>query len=290
MTDVTIELGPNRYGKSAIRLVRVDRSDPGRHVVRDLTVDVALEGDFAAAHTTGDNALVVPTDTMKNTVYALARGELRATTPPERFASVLAAHFLGFDQVAAAHVTAREHGWTRLDGAAGPAADAFSRAGAGTRLAVVVARRDAVEVEAGIEDLVVMKTSRSSFAGFPRDGYTTLAEARDRIMATRVTAAWRYGPDGDGAFDLDDAWAGVRSTLLEVFADHESPSVQASIWIIGRAILERHRYVSEIRMRLPNLHHWLVDLAPFGLENPGEVFVATTEPHGLIEATVRRGG
>ena len=284
-----IELGPNRYGKSAIRLVRVDRSDPARHVVRDLTVDVALEGDFAAAHTAGDNSLVVATDTMKNTVYALARDELRGDTPPERFASVLATHFLGFDQVDSAHVTAREHAWSRLDGAGGAAPDAFARAGAGTRLAVAVARRDGLEVEAGIEDLVVMKTSRSAFAGFPRDRYTTLAEAHDRIMATRVTAAWRYGPDGDRTFDLDAAWSGVRSTLLEVFADHESPSVQASIWIIGRAILERHPFVSEVRMRLPNLHHWLVDLAPFGLENPGEVFVATTEPHGLIEATVRRG-
>jgi len=289
MTQDVVTLGPNRYGKSAIRVVRLDRADPERQVVRDLTVDIALEGDFGAAHVEGDNALVVPTDTMKNTVYAFARDRLDAATPIERFGSALASHFLDFAQVASSQVTLREHAWTRLEGAHGPVGDAFARTGGGTRVAVVVARHDDVEVEAGIEDLVVMKTSRSAFEGFPRDRFTTLADASDRIMATKVTAAWRYGPEaGEALFDLDRAFADVHRTLLQVFADHHSPSVQASIWLIGRAVLERHAFVTEVRMRLPNLHHWLVDLAPFGLDNPGEVFVATTEPHGLIEATVRR--
>jgi urate oxidase len=143
-----------------------------------------------------------------------------------------------------------------------------------------------VLVEAGVEDLVVMKTTRSAFKGYPRDRYTTLPETDDRLMATKLTAIWRYGSP---EIDDDATFGAIRSTLLEVFADHDSPSVQASIWIMGRAILEKHDEVAEVRMVLPNLHHWLVDLSPFGLENDREIFTPTTEPHGLIEATVRRG-
>jgi urate oxidase len=132
-----------------------------------------------------------------------------------------------------------------------------------------------------------MKTTRSAFSGFPRDRFTTLAETDDRIMATKVTTSWRYA-SGD-ALDFDRCHADVRSTFLETFADHDSASVQASMWIVGKAILERHPEIVEISMSLPNLHHFVVDLRPFGMENDREVFLATTEPHGLIEATVRRG-
>jgi len=279
-----IELGANRYGKRAIRLVKVVR-EPGGHRVRDLTVDVALEGDFTAAHAAGDNALVVATDTMKNTVYALAAEHL--TEAVEAFGTILATHFLAIPQVARATVALREHRWTPIPSAGGPAPDAFVRAGGATRTASVAATRDSTVVEAGLEDLVVMKTAKSAFAGFPRDRLTTLAEAHDRIMATRVMATWRHvGP----AVDWDASHARISTTLLEVFAAHESESVQHSIWLMANAMLERHAEIDEVRMALPNLHHWPVDLAPFGLENRGEIFVATSEPHGLIEATVRRRG
>jgi urate oxidase len=285
---MTIELGPNRYGKSAIRLVKVTR-DGGRHSIRDLTVDIALEGDFGAAHTEGDNAHVVATDTMKNTVYALAPAHL--TGAIERFAMALAAHHLRPAQCTAAIVTIGEHPWSRMATRDGPADTAFIRSGEHTRTARVEATRDGTSVEAGIEDLVVMKTSGSAFSGFPRDEYTTLPEVDDRIMASKVTAQWRYIPEiaVDQAFDFDRSFDAIRATLLNAFADHHSPSVQASIWILGRAVLEAHPEVEEIRMRLPNLHHWLVDLKPFGQRNENEIFVATTQPHGLIEATVRRG-
>lgn len=277
-----IELGANRYGKRAIRLVKLVRSPDGRRV-RDLTVDVALEGDFAAAHTAGDNAPVVATDTMKNTVYALAAEHL--TGAIEAFGTILATHFLASPQVGRATVGLREHRWTPIAGPGGPVPDAFRRAGDATRTASVAATRDTTIVESGLEDLVVMKTAKSAFSGFARDRYTTLAEAHDRIMATKVTATWRHaGP----AVDWDASHEAISSTLLEVFAEHESESVQHSIWVMARAMLERHAEIEEVRMTLPNLHHWPVDLAPFGGTNRGEIFVATTEPHGLIEATVRR--
>jgi urate oxidase len=278
-----IELGANRYGKAAIRLVRVVRGT-GQHRVRDLTVAVALEGDFAAAHIDGDNALVVPTDTMKNTVYAFAKDHLDGSV--EAFGRALAEHFLEFGQVDRATVSVREHAWAPIATPAGPAPDAFVRGGAGTRVATVASDLGGTTIEAGVEDLVVMKTARSGFSGFPRDRYTTLPEVDDRIMATKVSAVWRYGSP---ELASDAAYAAIRSTLLEVFAEHDSPSVQTSVWLMARTILERHGEVNEVRMALPNLHHWLVDLAPFGLTNDNEIFVATTEPHGLIEATVRRG-
>jgi urate oxidase len=271
------ELAANRYGKSAIRIVKIVRGTD-RHAVRDLTVSIALEGDFASSYVDGDNSLVVATDTMKNTVYAFAREHL--TGPVEAFGSVLARHFVAIPQVERATVSIEEHAWRSI----GDAPDAFSRDRSSTRTASVAATRDGLTVEAGIADLTLMKTGKSAFAGFPRDEYTTLPDTDDRIMATKLSATWRYA----GETDFDPSFEAVRSTLLEVFAGHESASVQHSIWIMGRAILERHPEVAEVTMTLPNLHHWLVDLSPFGLENDREIYTPTTEPHGLIEATIRR--
>jgi urate oxidase len=277
-----IELAANRYGKAAIRIVRVGR-DSSPHRLRDVTVAVALEGDFAAAHTDGDNSLVVATDTMKNTAYAFAADYL--TGPIEAYATALAGHFLQFDQVDRAIVNVREHAWRTIDAGGTKAEGAFLRSSEGTRVATVAVGRDETVVEAGIEDLVVMKTTRSAFAGFPRDRFTTLADTEDRLMATKLTAIWTYGAP---EFDFDAVWSAVRATLLEVFAEHDSQSVQHSIWIMGKAMLERHDELDEVRMVLPNLHHWTVDLAQFGIDNDRLVYVSTTEPHGLIEATIRR--
>jgi urate oxidase len=276
------EVGANRYGKEAIRLVKVDKRTPV-HALRDLTIDIALAGDFASSYTEGDNSLVIATDTMKNTVYALAPEHLTGSI--EAFGLVLGRHFAASPQVSTAMIALREHAWERLAGANGEVPDAFRRTGGGTRTAMVTAGRERTVVESGIADLVVMKTAKSAFAGFPRDRYTTLPEVGDRIMATTVSAVWRHGSVDD---DWDTSFQGVLGTLLEVFADHRSDSVQHSIWLMGTAMLERHPEVDEVRMTLPNLHHWLVDLEPFGGTNRGEIFVATVDPHGLIEATVRR--
>jgi urate oxidase len=277
-----IELTGNRYGKAAIRIVRVGR-DATPHRLRDVTVAVALEGDFAAAHTDGDNSLVVATDTMKNTAYAFAADYL--TGPIEAYATALAGHFLQFDQVDRAIVNVREHAWKPIEVEGAKAEGAFLRSTEGTRVATVAVGRDETVVEAGIEDLVVMKTTRSAFSGFPRDRFTTLADTEDRLMATKLTAIWTYGAP---SFDFDAVWSAVHATLLAVFAEHDSESVQHSIWIMGKAMLERHEELDEVRMVLPNLHHWTVDLGQFGIDNDRLVYVSTTEPHGLIEATIRR--
>ena len=282
---MTIEMGWNRYGKARVRLVKIVRL-PDRHVVRDLTVRVALEGDFADAHVTGDNSSVIATDTMKNTVYAMAKDGLTGSI--EAFGTLLADHFLLHGQVHRATIWIQEHGWDPMLVDGSPSPDAFLRNGSVTRTATVTVEASGVAIEAGVEEMSVMKTARSVFAGFPRDRYTTLADTDDRIMATKVTATWRYA-SGTTDLDHDAAFGRVLATFTRTFAEHVSLSVQQSIWVIGKAILEAEPAIDEIRFALPNLHHWLADLSPFGLENDREIFVSTTEPHGLIEATVRRG-
>jgi urate oxidase len=282
------ELGDNRYGKSRIRLVTVRRG-PEQHHLRDLTVAVALEGEFEAVHTHGDNAGVIATDTMKNTVYAFARDRL--TGSPEEFGLELARHFTGYEVCGRAMIDLVEHPWKRVTTRNGEAPDAFVRSGEYSRLASVTVGRDgSVEVTAGIDDLTVMKTTKSAFSGFDRDRSTTLAEVDDRLMATKVRATWGYRSDlaAGGAFDFEAAWNRAAAALMHSLADHVSRSVQESIWVMGTEMMEAEASIEWVRMVLPNLHHWKVDLSPFGMDNPGEVFVSTTEPHGLIDATVRR--
>lgn len=265
----------NGYGKSAVRLVTVRRG-PEIHELKDVTVAIRLEGDFETAYTEGDNSRVLPTDTMKNTVYAFAAEHPVADV--ESFGLLLTEHFLK-DEVASARVELTEHLWERLH------PHAFRRAGSERRKAVVTRTREGAKVVAGIEDLVVMKTAKSAFEGFPRDRYTTLAETSDRLLATSVRAEWTYG-----RLDLpfDERWSEVRHRLLEVFVDHDSRSVQQTLYAMGAAALETPD-VEEIHLAMPNIHHIPVDLTRFGMENRNEVFVATSEPYGLIEATLRRG-
>jgi urate oxidase len=275
-----IVLGPNQYGKAEVRLVRVTR-DTARHVIEDLSVTTQLRGDFEACHTEGDNSQVVATDTQKNTVYAFARDGVGA---PEDFLLRLVRHFTGeFGWVTGGWFGAESYAWERI-------ADhdhSFARTGRETRTAVVEVDGDEITVSAGLKDCTVLKSTGSEFHGFPRDRYTTLAETSDRILATDITATWRYAAPGH---DYDALYAGVRDLLLTTFADVHSLALQQSIFEMGRAVLEKYDEVAEISLSCPNKHHFLVDLEPFGLDNPGEVFFAADRPYGLIQATVRREG
>ncbi len=276
-------LGQNGYGKSRVRLVKVER-DGARHDLRDLTVDVRFEGAYQAVHRAGDNSEVLPTDTMKNTVYALARGA--PLGEPEAFGARLAEHYLGAAPAAdRVQVQVAEHAWARLDVGGAPHPHSFRKASEERRLAAVTGTRRGTTYEAGVEDLLVMKTTRSAFSGYPRDRFTTLKETEDRILATSVRAVWRYG---DAPGDFGAAFAAARTAMLEAFAEHDSRSVQHTLFAMGEAVLAAVAEVEEITLTLPNKHHLLVDLSPFGMDNPNEVFVATSEPYGLIEATVIR--
>lgn len=284
---MAIVLGPNQYGKAEVRVVAVDRSTP-RHSLVDLNVSSSLRGDFTAAHTEGDNAHVLTTDAQKNTVFALARDGVGT---PEQFALRLARHFAGsYDWITGARVAVESYGWDRIAVDGRPHDHAFSRTGGEVRTAVVTVDDGTAHVLAGLADLVVLKTTGSEFRGFPRDRYTTLAETDDRILATAVTARWRYtGTD----LDFDAAHAEVRATLLETFAATHSRALQQSLYAMGEAVLARRSDVAEIRMSMPNRHHFLQDLSAFGLDNaPGStgpvVYHADDRPYGLIEGSVLR--
>jgi urate oxidase len=264
----------NRYGKARVRLVKVTRSRPAHDLV-DLTIDVHLEGAFGGVYD-GDNALCVATDTMKNTVYAFARR--LPIDHVEAFAIALADHFIDKPAVSAVRIDAEEHPWSRL------ADHAFVQPG-GERWTTSVTRdARSTRVSSGVTNLVVLKTTDSAFAGFPRDEYTTLAETGDRILATAVTAVWTYR-EGTTSFA---ARTGIRRALIDTFAGHDSRSVQHTLKAMAEAALSACGDIAEITLTLPNRHHLLVDLRPFGLDNPNEVFVATDQPYGLIAATFRR--
>ena len=281
---MAIVLGGNSYGKSETRVVRVLRDTP-RHALLDRNVSTALCGDFAAAHVHGDQSRVLPTDTQKNTVYAFAKD--LGDVSPEGLALALARHFVDdVGPVAGARVEVEDYAWDRVPVDGVPHEHTFVRRGTEVRTATVTAEAGGEHVVAGLTDLVVLKSTGSEFAGFLRDDYTTLAETHDRVMATSLTARWRYGVGRD--VDWQAAYDDVRATLLARFAQVHSLALQQTLWEMGRAVLERRREIAEIRLVAPNKHHFVVDLSPFDRENRGEVFHADDRPYGLIRANVRR--
>lgn len=278
------------YGKSRVRLTKVTRH-PDRHDLAELAVDILLEGAFEPSYTSGDNTAVIATDTMKNTVYALAASH--PLDSPESFAAALADHFVtGKEQVTAATVEIEEAAWERIvDRSGSPHRHAFVAAGGGRRTCRVRQDQATVVVEAGIAGLAVVKTTDSAFRDFHRDGFTTLADTDDRIFGTVIEARWRYEPGLAGglpASDFNAAYAAVRGQLVEVFAHHKSLAVQQTLYEMAIAALAAAPMVIEIELEMPNQHRVPIDLTPFGLANENAIFVTTSEPYGLIRATVRR--
>lgn len=276
----TIKLGANQHGKAEVRVVKVDRAGP-THVLHDLNVSSQLRGDFETAFTEGDNGHVHATDTQKNVVYAKAK-ELGVASP-EAFLLELAAYWSRQPYVDGSVMKAESYAWERL----APNDHSFVRTGQETRTAVVNTYGEESLVVSGLTDLVVLKSTGSEFSGFPRDRYTTLQETTDRILATSVTAWWRWTEHPE---DWDEAYDAIREILLSTFADVHSLALQQTIFEMGRAVMEKYPAVAEFRISCPNKHHFLVDLSPFGLTNDNEVFFAADRPYGLIEATLCRDG
>jgi urate oxidase len=275
-------LGHSQYGKAETRVVRVYR-DRDPHELVDLDVGVALSGDFADTHLTGDNAKVLTTDAAKNTVFAYAQEHADAARQPESFGLALARHFVDdVPQVARARVRLEQYPWLRL-----PGPHAFVREGQLVRTSTVTVEDGRAHVVSGLRDLVVLKTTDSEFAGFYADRYTTLQPTTDRVMATSVTAQWWHTVD---VADWGPAFDRARSALTDAFAASYSLALQQTLFEMGSALLDAVPGVGEVRLSLPNRHHFAVDLSPFGLENANEVFFAADRPYGLIEGTVRREG
>lgn len=284
---MAIILAENSYGESRVRLLKVSRQ-PDRHILKDLDVAVALSGDFRAAHTAGDNRRILSADTMRNAVYALAKTDPQETGEEqvEQFALRLAGYFLeNSPQASQARVEIREAQWSRITLGGKPHRFAFTRNGSETRTAVVTATRQGVHIEAGLQDLTLMKTDGPGFAGFQQDPFSPAAEAGEGTLAATVKANWLY-QSPDAAFG--PCWHGVRQIILETFAEHAGRSTQHTLYALGETVLNTYDDIVEIRFALSGKPCRPVDLSPFGLENHGEVFEPASEPHTLIEATVRK--
>jgi urate oxidase len=285
---MAISLGANQYGKAENRVVRIYR-DTARHEIVDLNVSTSLRGEFTAAHTDGDQADVLPTDTQKNTAFAYAKEH--GVTSPEDYAIALGRHFLDAAPKAdSAQIRVEQYAWDRIPVGGSGHDHAFVRRGGAVRTTVVtVSGRGSDEqvwVVSGVQDLVVLKSTGSEFKGYLTDNYTTLQEADDRILATSLVARWRY-QRADGV-EWNKSFDAIQSSLLETFASTYSRALQETLYLMGKQVLESNEDLAEIKFSAPNKHHFLVDLSPFGVENNGEVFIAADRPYGLIEATVAR--
>ena len=281
---MSVKIIHDNYGKSRVRLMKVARQGDW-HEFQDLTIKIAFEGDFTEVHTVGDNSNVLPTDTMKNTVYTLAQ-QTQEIEEIEVFAMRLAEYFLANNsQVTRAVIEIAEHDWTRINVGGEPHQHSFIKGGDEKRTTKVSRTREDATVESGVEDLIVLKTTKSGFVGFIKDRFTTLPETTDRILATSIKAAWIY-KNSDAA--TGNIWGDVRQTIIETFAGHNSLSVQHTLYAMGESVLEKFSDVEEIAFSLPNIHCLPIDFTRFGLENDNRIFVPTDEPHGLIEARLSR--
>jgi urate oxidase len=276
-------LSHDAYGKSQVRLTKVTRH-ADRHDLKELCVAIQLEGDFAASYTHGDNSQIIATDTMKNTVYALAKDH--PLSDPESFGQALAGHFMThYSHVSAAAISLVEQPWHRIELNGQKHPHAFIGGGMEKRTCTVTFTRQGQRIESGLDELLLHKTTDSAFAGFIRDGYTTLQDTNDRIFATGLKADWLYD-------DFQANWNlchdRIRRAMLEVFAGQKSLAIQQTLYAMGAAALQVCRQIRQIKLTMPNRHRLLVNLRPFGLENNNEIFVATEEPYGLITGTVTR--
>lgn len=281
-----IALAENRYGKSRVRLVQVKRHSD-RHDFREWTLEILLKGDFESCFVDGDNCKILPTDTMKNTVYSLARKS--AATCMEEFGKELIAFLLDRNpQVSSGRVTLSEKTWEHLPVSGKPHPTAFLQSSAECQTAEVASMRgDSFEVRSGLNNLVILKTAGCEFTGFIRDSLTTLPEATDRLFGTAARASWHYSrPD----VSFETLRSQIRDILLATFAGHRSKSVQHTLYAMGEAALSKIPEIDDIELTMPNIHCLLVDLSRFGQDNPNEIFVPIDEPHGYIEARLRRQG
>ena len=278
-----IKLTKNAYGKNAVNLSKIIRH-ADHHEFRQISVNVSLQGDFETAHTIGDNSKILPTDTQKNTVYALAKEHF--TSSIEEFGLYLSNHFISNNpQVSKCTIEITEHLYSSLsfDGKQHP--HAYIRSGNEKHTAVIERSFDNIAVTSGIRDLLIVKTTNSAFEHYIKDEHTTLKETSDRILATQCEASWKYNSH---ELDFGSFYRNIRQLLLKKFAYHKSLSVQHTLYAMGEEILKQFSEVEEISFVMPNKHHILFNLEQFGMENKNEIFIATDEPFGYITGTVRR--
>lgn len=267
----------DNYGKTRVRLTQIIRHGD-RHEVVELSANILFRGKFAESYTQADNSMLLPTDTMKNAVYVIARQN--PITTIEQFSRNLAKHFLGTVQhLDGVKIEIEQSPWNRIENSG----SAFVSGGAERRVVILTASRSEEVLESGVHGLEILKTANSAFAGYLVDEWTTLPPARDRLFGTVMDADWTYH---NTTVDYDAEHKRVRTVLLKAFADHVSESVQHTLFDMAKATLEQVESLKEVHLVMPNKHRLLVDLSKFKLSNPNQIFVPTDEPSGYIEARV----
>jgi len=277
-------LGENRYGKSRVRVMKVVRHAT-YHAMKEWNVRVLLHGDFESCFTDGDNSKILPTDTMKNTTYSLARDSNASSL--EEFAIEFVEYLLANNpQAHKASVEIAEKSWQQLPIDGIPHATTYKLGGEELQTTEVIGERGMpLKISSGIDGLVILKTTKSAFTGYIKDKLTTLPESTDRIFGTRATIAWKYSAPPES---YESARRTALEALLKTFAEHDSLSVQHTVFDMGKAAIEAVPEIASIKLTMPNLHCLPVDLSRFGQDNPNQIFVPIDEPHGYIEAVIER--
>lgn len=282
----SFSLTQSRYGKGLVRLVKVDRSSSQQRL-KELTVQVLLEGDFENSYTKGDNSLVIPTDTVKNTIYVLAKENPIYSI--EEFGIYIVKHFLNmYSHVEKVHISIEEHLWNRIKIEGKEHPFSFEKPGMEKRITEILGSRKNILIESGIKDLVVLKTTGSGFENFHKCKYTTLKETNDRILSTSVFTKWKYDPSRIGMINFNHIYETSRQKFLTIFSNEYSKVVQETLYLVGRKILEQFSEIESIFFRLPNIHVFIYDLSPFGLDNTNEVYRPFSDPTGILEGTISR--
>jgi urate oxidase len=278
-----MKLASHQYGKQRVRVMKIIR-EGSLQIVKELTVGVTLQGDFETSYTVGDNSLVVATDTMKNTVQALAKDHLGTDT--EKFLACLGHHFVGkYPQVETATISSKERVWQRLSIEGAPHPHSFSGNDSSTPFSEITVTAAGESASSGIDNLLLLKSTGSSFVDYPRCEFTTLPETADRVLSTAIKATWKWTSAPDSYATANEV---IVSAMLVPFSNNHSPSAQTTLFEMGVAALEACPNIGEIHIAMPNKHYILVPLDKFGLENNNDIFLPIDEPHGQIEATVSR--
>ncbi|HEX5473207.1 MAG TPA: hypothetical protein VFX12_00985 [Vicinamibacterales bacterium] len=277
------QISASSYGGSRVRLLRLfrrgDRDDP-----RDLAVGVRFEGDFSTAFREGVPEGIIPAETLTRLVQRVAREQPSADLEPLGLA--LCARILDrHPHVGRVRVEIVERPWTRVQIGGKAQGQTFTDSGAERRLATVTSNGTRAAVVAGLEQLVLMRTT--GFAPPRRKGAPdeAAADGLQTLLVVTLGARWRYA-EGDLPFALYRE--GARLAILETFARHAARTLQHTLYAIADVLLATYQEIAEVTLTAEERPYRPADLFEEGLENPDEVFVARDEPLGVVEVTVTR--
>jgi len=287
-------LGYNKYGKANVKFLRVVKETP-KHLVHEVKAKMQLEGDFNESFETGNNRQVVPTDTMKNSLYIYAK-KFNLNCLEEWAIEVGKDMLQRHNQISVVNLELEESNWERIKINGIEHNHAFLKR-EGIRFATMKMQRNGqIKLNCGIKDLIIMKSTQSGFENYVKDEYTTLVETKDRVFCTKLFVSWEFNVSKPSKIDFNSIYSNNLNLSLQTLAGQDplkgeySGSVQQTLFQLGKKILQQNNSIDRVFISLPNVHYFLVHFQRFktNLTNQNEVFETFDGPHGLIEAVVER--